>query len=702
MQSDGTKADGISFLQGGLLVETAHRHFLFLVSLIVFLGHTVTVQAQRPSAHRRVLVGFRDASGPHTPQERADTVRRRGGTVHRSLRIVPVVSATLSDQAIEQLRSRVDVEYVEEDVVLYAAAQAAPWGVDRIDADLVWPTGNTGQGVKVAILDTGIDYDHPDLAVAGGVNFVGSIRDGSTNPTDWNDNHGHGTHCAGIVAARNNAMGVVGVAPDASLWGVKILNDNGSGYTSDIIQGLDWCVSNGIRVASMSITGPSTASFQSACDRAYAAGVLLVAAAGNSGGTVGYPAAYASVLAVSATDSQDRRAYFSSNGPQIELGAPGVSIPSTYKGGGYAYMSGTSMACPHVVGAAALVWASGFGSAAAVRERLTSTAEDLEPSGFDTSFGYGLVDAQRAAGGTSSPPPAPVDKPPTVDIASPAQGSTVSGTVLVRADATDDKGVTQVEFLVDGVRIGLDTYSGDGWTASWNTIVSIDGQHTLAARATDTTGQTTTDSITVTVGNADALPSVQITTPQNGTTVSGGITISAASDDKGVVSVTFTVDGRTIAVDSDGGNGWSASWDTTSAADGNHTVTAVATDTKGQTASHSVLVTVKNVAPPTGTTASVRSITYSTAGGYAEDRDLYITLYVENDQGSPVENASAFVAIYLNGRINQVLSARTDASGSATLRIVYASSGSYETRIYSLTAAGLTWDGVTPPNGFTK
>jgi len=674
-----------------------------MLSVLVVLGPVSAALGQRPVPHRRTLVGFQATRGPQTPQARAEAVRSRGGVVHRSLQIVPVVSATLSDQAVRQLRMRADVEYVEEDVILYALAQTIPWGVDRIDADLAWPAGNTGQGVKVAILDTGIISNHPDLVVAGGVNFVGSTRDGSTNPADWTDKHGHGTHCAGIVAARNNATGVVGVAPDAVLYAVKVLSDTGSGYTSDIIQGLDWCVAHGIKVASMSLGGGGTTSLKSACDRAFAAGVLPVAAAGNNAGAVLYPAAYTSVVAVSATDSSNRRASFSNYGPQIAVAAPGVSILSTYKTGGYAYMSGTSMACPHVSGVAALAWASGLGSAAAVRDRLTSTAEDLGTPGFDTSFGYGLVDAERAAGGPGSPPPTPVDNPPSVDITSPAQGSAVSGTVVVRANASDDKGVTQVEFLIGSVRIGLDTQAADGWSASWNTTSWAAGQYTLTARVTDTAGQTATDAITVTVNNADAAPSVQITSPQNGATVSGTITLTAtAGDDKGVASVRFTVDGQTVAVDSDGRNGWSAPWNTTSAADGGHTVAAVATDTAGQTASHSVLVTVKNAAPPTATTVSVRSITYRTAGGLQNNLDLYVTLYVEDDQGSPVANASALTLVYLNGRIYRVLTVRTDASGSATSRISYAPSGSYQTKVSILTVAGLTWDGVTPANQFTK
>jgi subtilisin len=614
--------------------------------------------------------------------------------------MVSVVSATLPEQAIVKLKARSDVEYVEEDIVLYAFAQTTAWGVDRIDADLAWPGGNTGRGVKVAILDTGIDYDHPDLAVAGGVNFVG-VKDGSTAAADWNDNHGHGTHCAGIVAALNNTAGTVGVAPEALVYGVKVLADNGSGYTSDIIQGLDWCAANGIKVVSLSLGGGGTTSLKNACDRAYARGVLVVAAAGNSAGAVSYPAAYSSVVAVSATDSRNLLASFSNYGSKIELAAPGVGVYSTYKNGGYATMSGTSMACPHVAGAAALAWASGLSSIAAVRERLTSTAEDLGTAGRDTSFGFGLVDAERAAGVATAP--APTDHPPSVDITAPAQGATVSGTVAVKATAGDDKGVTQVEFLVNGTRIGLDTQGADGWSASWNTTAAADGQRTITAKATDTAGKTATDTITVTVGNADAVPTVQITNPRAGTTVSGDVTLAAtAGDDKGVASVRFTIDGGTSLVDADGRDGWSAAWDTTAFTNGVHTVVAVATDTKGQTASHSVGVTVSNVIPPQAETVSVDSITYSLTGGSRRNRDLVIALHVADDGGSSVIGVMVTVAVYRNGALYMTHTGRTSANGSATIRIPSAPSGAYKTRVTGLNAAGLDWDGVTPENGFTK
>jgi subtilisin len=563
-------------------------------------------QTDRPD--RRVLVGFHENGGPRTPESRAAVVRDAGGQVHASFSLIPVVSARLPEPAIANLQRRPEVAYVEDDVqmsIVQAPPQTMAWGVDRIDAEKVW-SPNTGAGQDVAILDTGIDYDHPDLQanVRGGIYFAGWIfdelfgKDGSTNPADWNDGHGHGTHCAGIVAAINNEIGVVGVAPSANLWGVKVLDDNGSGYTSDIIQGLQWCATHAIEVASMSFGGGGTASLQSACQAAYDAGVLLVAAAGNdNGGPVSYPAAYSSVMAVSAVgqnpDGTIYLAGFSNVGPQIELAAPGVSINSTFKDGGYQVWSGTSMACPHVAGAAALVWATGLNSPSAVRARLCETAEDLGSAGWDASYGYGLVDAEAAArGGT------PTDAPPSLTITNPTGGATVSGTVAVAATASDDKGVTQVEFFVNSVSIGTDTISSDGWSASWDTTQSSDGSYTVSATATDTAGQTASDSVNVTVANTpvtDTPPTVAITNPTAGATVSRTIAVTAnASDDQGVTQVEFFVNGVSIGIDTDSSGGWSTSWDTTQSPNGSYTVRATATDTVGQTGSHSVTVTVDN------------------------------------------------------------------------------------------------------------
>ena len=375
---------------------------------------TDTSFAQGKSPDKRVLIGFKGGTGRQLAQQRKDTIGKFGGEVHHSFHIIPVVSARLPEQAIAKLKEHPQIAYVEDDIIMHVIAQETPWGVNKIGAPSVWATSR-GAGVHVAILDTGIDYDHPDLDdnIDGGVYFAGWIwdeisgKDGSTNPTDWNDGHGHGTHCAGIVAAEDNEIGVVGVAPEARLHAVKVLDDNGSGFTSDIIQGIEWCMDSSIDIASMSFGSiVGSASLQSACNAAYSAGVLLVGAAGNeNGGAVIYPAAYASVIAVSATDDGDVIAGFSSIGPQVELAAPGVGIYSTVPQtghpdiahpSGYNHLSGTSMACPHVSGVAALLIASGI---ADVRTQLRITATDLGVPGKDDCYGFGRVDAARAVNG---------------------------------------------------------------------------------------------------------------------------------------------------------------------------------------------------------------------------------------------------------------------------------------------------------------
>jgi len=281
--------------------------------------------------------------------------------------------------------------------------ETLPWGVDRIDAEVVWST-YTGSGINVAILDTGIDTDHPDLKdnIKGGINIINPRK-------SYNDDNGHGTHCAGIVVALDNEIGVIGVAPEAFLYAVKVLDRRGSGWLSDVIEGIEWCIGK-VQIINMSFGSDSySKSLEEACKKAYnEKNILLVAAAGNdgneagSGDNVDYPAAYNSVIAVAATDKNDERARWSSTGPGVELSAPGVDILSTWLGGTYEEHSGTSMAAPHVTGVAALVISFGTTSAPEVRATLTSTAEDLGDPGWDTKYGYGLVDAASAMEVTSS------------------------------------------------------------------------------------------------------------------------------------------------------------------------------------------------------------------------------------------------------------------------------------------------------------
>ena len=375
----------------------------------------------------RVIVTFKDKVDE-------GLVKDNGGAVDRTLTYIPIVVADLKPKDIKKLEKSDKVKSVEEDAVAYAVddadeakgkptppppppppAQETPWGIDRIDADLVWqldtPSENTGFGVDVAILDTGIDTGHSDLNVVDGYNFVKSGR--TLNTAAYNDDNGHGTHCAGIVAALDNDNGVIGVAPGTNLWAVKVLNKQGLGSYTNIISAIDWCIGK-VDVISMSFSGGYSSGLETACQEAYDAGIVLVAAAGNSGSDKAeYPAGYSTVISVGATGKSDLLASWSNYGNEMDLVAPGVSIYSTYKGDTYKTLSGTSMACPHVAGTVALVLFTeiptkydstttgdtGEWDPAEVIACLEQTADDL---GDNYYFGYGLVDAKEAATGTAS------------------------------------------------------------------------------------------------------------------------------------------------------------------------------------------------------------------------------------------------------------------------------------------------------------
>jgi subtilisin len=297
------------------------------------------------------------------------------------------------------------------------------WGVKRIGAGTVHTGGNKGMGVKIGIIDSGINYTHSDL---DGVYVASGSYDFVQNDNDPMDVYGHGTHVAGTACAEDNNFGVVGVAPSCALYALRVLNDDGVGSWSRVIAAMDWAVTNSLQVVNLSLgssKNPGTA-VKTAFDNAEAAGVVIVAAAGNSGNTAGkgdniiYPAKYASVIAVGATDSTDKRASFSSTGSALELVAPGVSVLSTWNDSNsphdpqpicvdgvcyYKYGSGTSMASPHVAGVAALVLAKGVTDANGngrindeVRQKMNSTAQNMGAAGRDTQYGYGLVNAAAA------------------------------------------------------------------------------------------------------------------------------------------------------------------------------------------------------------------------------------------------------------------------------------------------------------------
>ncbi|MFC5467842.1 S8 family peptidase [Cohnella suwonensis] len=267
-----------------------------------------------------------------------------------------------------------------------------PWNVKRVKAPPQWNTSGFGAGAKIGILDTGIARS-PDLTIAGGVNTIGG--------KSFADDNGHGTHVAGIAAATGRQR-IYGVAPKAKLFAVKVLDASGSGFISDIVEGIDWCLSRGIRIMNMSfgLTGDS-AILKAAIVKARRRGAVIVASPGNSGTAlrrIDAPARYPQTIAVAATTRANRVAFFSSRGKGIDIAAPGVNILSTWLGGTYRRESGTSMSAPHVTGAAALL--------RAIRPKLTATEvarrikkAALPIPGGANAVGSGLLQAAPAAAG---------------------------------------------------------------------------------------------------------------------------------------------------------------------------------------------------------------------------------------------------------------------------------------------------------------
>ena len=396
------------------------------VMIMVLAAFAAVPSLASDQKDQRVLVVFED-------EVDEKLVKDKGGKVLKRYLIMPAVVATMKADKAKDLAKSSKVKSVSIDykVSITKRPPSPPgldkdedpepvtelqWGVDRIDAEKAWST-STGSGVKVAVLDTGIDTDHPEFTgiYKGGYDFV----NGDYSPEDDN---GHGTHCAGIIAAykdydldAEDQSGVVGVAYGVEIYAVKVLDYDGAGWYSDIIAGIRWAITNGMDIVSMSLSGSvGTADLKAACDDAETSGVLVVAAAGNSGknratfDNVQYPARYDSVVAVGATASNDQRARFSATGPAVEFVGPGVDIKSTWLSAGYDTKSGTSMACPHVAGTAALVMALGTVTSGydddsdgewdpgEVRSLLADTAEDLGPSGRDNEYGFGIVDAEAA------------------------------------------------------------------------------------------------------------------------------------------------------------------------------------------------------------------------------------------------------------------------------------------------------------------
>ena len=386
---------------------------LLLVSaLLVPLETLYAMQLSNTAlfAQQRVIILLHERA---TPPFITRLQEQHSARVRHTFSSIPAIAVTLPSIAIPNLMQEAGIENVFED--MQVSVQLAN-SVPQIGADLVHAEGADGSGVRVCIVDTGVDDSHPALQP------LAAERDFANGDNDATDDNGHGTHVAGIIASQDSTW--KGVAPGATLLAAKVLSDVGNGYASDVIAGIEWCVQQGANVINMSLGGGT---YATACDSepiaqasnaAVAQGVTVFAASGNSGreDRIAAPACASSVIAVGAVNASDEHESFSNGGTELDIVAPGTSINSTFPGGVFRKLTGTSMATPHAAGVAALLLSAASLTPEQMREVLRNTAVDLGPQGFDAAYGYGRIDAYAAYQQVrGNPPPPPPPPPPEVE-----------------------------------------------------------------------------------------------------------------------------------------------------------------------------------------------------------------------------------------------------------------------------------------------
>lgn len=479
-----------------------------------------------------VVMNAGNADVPAVAQDLARTYGGRVGFIYRNA--LRGFSFQAPARAATALASDPRVAYVQEDAPRSIFAQAVPTGIKRIFADQnasldIDGTDDFRVDVDVAVIDTGIDFEHSDLNVVGGIDCSGGSPMGGSCGPGGDDDHFHGTHVGGTIGALDNGEGVVGVAPGARLWAVKVLDHRGSGFSSWIVAGIDWVAANAdtIEVANMSLGGSGFSQAEyDAIQGAVNAGVAFAVSAGNSNADAsGYtPAAFDNVLTVSAladfdgvpgglavpgcrSDQDDTLADFSNWGSAVDVAAPGVCILSTFpiEDGGLGTISGTSMASPHVAGALALLASVNNPDNAADVAALYSQIKGagnfdwiddsgdgiLEPLLDVSTFSASLV-ANGGGGGSVT------DDPPSVSIGSPADNATfgTGETISFSGTAMD----TEDGDITAGLAWTSDIDGAIGSGGSFTTVLT-DETHVITASITDSAGNTTDASVTIVVGD---------------------------------------------------------------------------------------------------------------------------------------------------------------------------------------------------------
>jgi thermitase len=471
------------------------------------------------------------------------------------VRVYEVRNDQTLDQALQELRADPDVEYAEPNYVLEAFETPndpmanQQWSLAKTFLPDAWSISHGSSSVTIAIVDTGVDLQHQDLSgkVTAGYDFIGN----DTNPTD---EHGHGTHCAGIAGANwGNNKGIAGVGGECRIMPVRVLDENGSGLSDQVASGIIWAVDHGANVISLSLGGPSPSSvLNDAVNYAWEHGAIVVCAAGNDGTTTrNYPAAYTHVISVGASTQSDGKASFSNYGDWVTVAAPGEQILSTLPGNQYGYMSGTSMATPHVAGLVGLIWGRmGLSTTnTLVRQRLELSCDNV-----GSWVARGRVNALKA-----------MNAPETHgSVTITTQDVSVVGTSRIRfriaADGVTNKARKIVLSSSDGnvVKVPATTQLAAN---KIDTTLSVLSQQTLQAKVVTITAQLgdQTASVDVTINpfqiasakiNRESMPrsgSGMLTVTGNAAAPKAGLTVELTSSRPDILPVPSTLKIRALS-----------------------------------------------------------------------------------------------------------------------------------------------------------
>ncbi len=455
----------------------------------------------------------------------------------------------------------------------------------QIHAEQAWDSSTSSADIVIAVVDTGVDPDHPDLVskiITGWNVYDANAR--------FDDVLGHGTQVAGVAAAAsNNALGVTGVAWDSPILAIRVGNDSGLSSSQHIAAGILWAAANGARVINVSFAPLwSDKVVKAAAQSAFHRGCLVIISAGNAGGmntAVGFDEA----LYVGAVTTDNAIATFSDRGPFVDVVAPGTAIRATTFDGDYGMANGTSFAAPIVSGIAALAWSVNPDlRPISIKEAIVSSVVDLGATGKDTTFGNGLVDAAAAVAAAQAAFEPADTTPPAVTVTKPTANQSLSGRSTVSVSATDRYGVADVVLSIDGVPFATDTRSPYNFVIDTTTFSA--GLHKLSIVATDTSGNASTPRIIrvtfsgVATAGAGNSGSIRFTSPAEGSSVTGNVTIKATvSDADGLSLIEWFVDGESVFSSPMSGtsSGVSYVWRSASYAAGSHSVTVAITDTAG-------------------------------------------------------------------------------------------------------------------------